>query len=69
MLASAGQPLLAWEPVRHSARTSTRAGAQQHPEGVQGLPGYVWLDMPRKVRSVGEHEFTDDPLTPAAEIT
>jgi hypothetical protein len=35
---------------------------ERHPEGVQGLPGYVWLDMPGKVRSVGEHEleFTDN---------
>jgi hypothetical protein len=24
---------------------------------LQGLPGYVWLDMPGKVRSVGEHEL------------
>jgi hypothetical protein len=34
---------------------------ERHPEGVKGLPGYVWLDMPGKVRSVGEHEleFTD----------
>jgi hypothetical protein len=41
---------------------------EQHPEGVQGLPGYVWLDMPGKVRSVGIHElqFTDGlPKTPA----
>jgi hypothetical protein len=40
----------------------------QHPECVKGLPGYVWLDMPGKVRSVGEHEleFTDRP--PDAEI-
>jgi hypothetical protein len=30
---------------------------ERHPEGVQGLPGYVWLDMPGKVRSVGEHEL------------
>jgi hypothetical protein len=30
---------------------------EQHPEGVQGLPGYVWLDMPGKVRSVGEQEL------------
>jgi hypothetical protein len=35
---------------------------ERHPEGVQGLPGYVWLDMPGKVRSVGEHEleFTEE---------
>jgi hypothetical protein len=24
---------------------------ERHPEGVQGLPGYVWLDMPAKGRS------------------
>lgn len=30
---------------------------ERHPEGVHGLPGYVWLDMPGKVRSVGEHEL------------
>jgi hypothetical protein len=29
----------------------------RHPEGVRGLPGHVWLDMPGKVRSVGEHEL------------
>jgi hypothetical protein len=34
--------------------------------GVQGLPGYVWLDMPGKVRSVGMHEleFTTGPERP-----
>jgi hypothetical protein len=34
---------------------------KRQPKGVQGLPGYVWLDMPGKVRSVGmnEQEFTD----------
>jgi hypothetical protein len=30
---------------------------ERHPEGVKGLPSYVWLDMPGKVRSVGEHEL------------
>jgi hypothetical protein len=30
---------------------------ERHPEGVQGLLGYVWLDMPGKVRSVGEHQL------------
>jgi hypothetical protein len=37
---------------------------ERHPEGVVGLPGYVWLDMPGKVRSVNpqELEFTDEPL-------
>jgi hypothetical protein len=36
---------------------------KRHPEGVKGLPGHVWLDIPGKVRSVGarELEFTDDP--------
>ena len=36
---------------------------ERHPEGVKGLPGYVWPDMPGKVRSVGEHEleFTHEP--------
>jgi hypothetical protein len=36
---------------------------KRHPEDVQGLPGYLWLDMPGKVRSVDAHEleFTDDP--------
>jgi len=35
---------------------------ERHPEGVQGLPGYVWLDMSGQVRSVREHEleFTGD---------
>jgi hypothetical protein len=29
---------------------------------VQGLPGYVWLEIPGKARSFGEHEleFTHD---------
>ena len=36
---------------------------ERHPEGIEALPGYVWLEMPGKVRHVGEHEleFTDDP--------
>jgi hypothetical protein len=25
---------------------------EEHPEGSQALPGYVWLDMPGKVRHV-----------------
>ena len=35
---------------------------ERHPEGVEALQGYVWLDMPGKVRHVGEHEleFTTD---------
>ena len=37
---------------------------ERHPEGVKGLPGYVWLDMPGKVRSVAEHmlEFRSDAV-------
>jgi hypothetical protein len=35
----------------------------RHPEGVEALPGYVWLDMPGKVRHVREIdlEFTVEP--------
>jgi hypothetical protein len=40
-----------------------RHGRSPVSEGVQSLHGYVWLDMPGKVRSVGEHEleFRDSP--------
>jgi hypothetical protein len=36
---------------------------ERHPEGSEALAGYVWLDMPGKVRSVGEHEleFREEP--------
>ena len=35
---------------------------EHHPEGVEALPGYVWLEMQGKPRHVGEHEleFTDE---------
>jgi hypothetical protein len=35
---------------------------EHHPEGVEALPGYVWLDTPGKVRHVPakELEFTTD---------
>jgi hypothetical protein len=38
---------------------------ERHPDGIANLQGYVWLDMPGKVRSIGEHEleFTDKPPT------
>jgi hypothetical protein len=38
---------------------------ERHPEGVKGLRGYVWLDMPGKVRSVDPQllEFTETPAT------
>ena len=30
---------------------------ERHPDGFVAQPGYVWLNMPGKVRNVGEHEF------------
>lgn len=30
---------------------------EPHPEGVEALPGHVWLDMPGKVRHVREVEL------------
>jgi hypothetical protein len=35
----------------------------RHPEGVEALPGYLWLDLPGKVRYVQgrELEFTEEP--------
>jgi hypothetical protein len=40
---------------------------KQHPEGVQGPPGYIWLDMSGKVRSVGEHELEFTHELPSTE--
>jgi hypothetical protein len=56
-----GKPALLWK--RPGLPKDWVPVLERHPEGVQGLPGYVWLDMPGKVRSVGAHEldFTDDP--------
>ena len=36
---------------------------ERHPDGVVAAPGYVWLEMPGKVRHVGAHEleFRDEP--------
>jgi hypothetical protein len=36
---------------------------ERHPDGVVVQPGYVWLEMPGKVRHVGTHEldFKDEP--------
>ena len=36
---------------------------ERHPEAVEALPGYVWLDMPGKLRHVParELELTDPP--------
>jgi hypothetical protein len=30
---------------------------ERHPDGVVAQPGYVWLEMPGKVRHVGAHEL------------
>lgn len=37
----------------------------QLPQGMAAMPGYVWLDMPGKVRSVREQEleFTEEEPT------
>jgi hypothetical protein len=50
-----GKPALLWK--RPGLPRDWVRVLERHPEGVQGLPGYVWLDMPGKVRSVGEHEL------------
>jgi hypothetical protein len=54
-------PRLAWK--RPGLPTRWTRVLEQHPDGFKGLPGYVWLDMPGKVRSVrpSELEFTDEP--------
>ena len=55
----AGQQACASRRLSREERTVLK----RHPEGVKGLPGHVWLDIPGTVRSVGAHEleFTDDP--------
>jgi len=56
-------PHLAW---KHPGLPSewTRV-LERNPEAMnpEPLPGYVWLDMPGKVRHVGAHEleFRDEP--------
>jgi hypothetical protein len=50
-----GKPALLWK--RPGLPRDWVRVLERHPEAVQGLPGYVWLDMPGKVRSVGEHEL------------
>jgi hypothetical protein len=54
-------PHLAWK--KPGLPTDWVPVLDRHPKGVKGLPGYVWLDMPGKVRSIGEHEleFTEVP--------
>jgi len=53
-------PALAWK--RPGLPTEWVRVLEHHPEGDQALPGYVWLDMPGKVRHVpeGALEFTDE---------
>ena len=43
---------------------------ERHPEGVEALPDNLWLDIPRKVRSVDPRvlEFTDAPPAPAGKV-
>jgi hypothetical protein len=37
-------------------------------QGVVGLPGHVWPDMPGKVRSVGAHELEFTHELPPSEV-
>ena len=30
---------------------------ERHPEDLEALPGYVWLEIPRKARNVQAREF------------
>jgi hypothetical protein len=54
-----GKPALLWK--RPGLPRDWVRVLERHPEGVNGLPGYVWLDMPGKVRSVNPSllEFRD----------
>jgi hypothetical protein len=58
-------PGLAWK--RPGLPTKWMRVLDQHQEGFVALPGYVWLNMPGKVRSVGVHEleFTHERERPA----
>jgi hypothetical protein len=48
-------PHLAWK--RPGLPTSWVRVLERHPEGAEALPGYVWLDMPGKLRHVPRHEL------------
>lgn len=48
-------PGLAWE--RPSLPSEWVRMLDRHPEGVQALPGYVWLNTPGKPRHVREDEL------------
>jgi hypothetical protein len=52
-------PHLAWK--RPGLPTDWVRVLDRHPDAVEALPGYVWLDVPGKVRHVPaqELEFTD----------
>jgi hypothetical protein len=54
-------PQFAWK--RPGLPTGWVRVLERHPEGAVAQEGYVWLDMPGKVRHVGEHEleFTEAP--------
>jgi hypothetical protein len=53
-------PRLAWK--RPGFPTEWVPVLDRHPEGIVALPGYVWLDMPGKVRAMPESdlEFTEN---------
>jgi hypothetical protein len=54
-------PRMAWK--RPGLPTDWVRVLERHPEGAEAMPGYLWLDIPGKVRRVEEHELelTDDP--------
>ncbi len=37
---------------------------ERHPDGVEALPGYVWLETPGKVRHAGADELEFTEVTP-----
>jgi hypothetical protein len=53
-------PHLAWK--QPGLRTDWVRVLDRRPEGVEAMAGYVWFDLPGKVRHVGtsELEFTSD---------
>jgi hypothetical protein len=52
-------PLNTWLLGRWGERTSLDwvRVLERHPRGVLAMLGYVWLDVPGKVRHVGQHEL------------
>jgi hypothetical protein len=54
-------PALAWK--RPAFPTEWTRVLERHPEGVEKLPGYVWLDTPGKLTHVwaAALEFRNDP--------